>query len=132
MQKSFISCLLFVLLLQGQVSSMQTGLDCSADIDVIQHSKDYILPSIFELMGKITLPDLEVDDFTISNTKIVLDPVDSNYINLGLQGADNSLLISATNIAGKITGSFKYQWFLLYAHGDFEADIEAGGAGYEI
>jgi len=32
------------------------------------------------------------------------------------------------DIGGKIKGSFKYKWLLITYHGDFEADIDNGGA----
>lgn len=36
--------------------------------------------------------------------------------------------MTAQNIGGRITGHFKYQFLLLFCHGDFEVTIENGGA----
>jgi hypothetical protein len=47
---------------------------------------------------------------------------------MGLGGVDNAIRMTASNVGGKITGHFKYQWLLLFCHGDFEVTIKDGGA----
>ena len=98
------------------------------DIDVLQHGKDFFMPYILNVLSKITLPDMEVDDFTIQNTVANLYVVNPQYVQVGLDSSDNAILLTAQNLGGVITGDFKYKLFLIEYHGHFEADIQTGGA----
>jgi hypothetical protein len=83
---------------------------------------------IINVINKLNVPEIDVDNFEITEVKMALNQIDPKYITMALSGSDNALRMTASNVAGKITGHFKYQWLLLFCHGDFEVTILDGGA----
>lgn len=123
---------LSAILLCSAVSATAAGIATSVDIGVVQNVKNYAMPMMIHTINTMTIPDMEVDDFTITNMKVDLDPIDPQYIQIALDQADNAIVMTAQNIAGVIKGDFKYKWFIISCHGSFEADIEKGGASMSM
>ena len=97
--KSFIA--LLALIASTQAYTAKSGLIETLDIDVIQHSKDFLLPTIFNILKVVPLPEFTADGITITNTIVDLDTdIDPSYVQVGLQDAENAILVTASQVSG--------------------------------
>ena len=122
--------ILLTLLALTSVQSTPAGLGMSIDIDVVTQFKELVMPMIITTINSVHVDEIEKDNFQVSDIAINFSPVNPDDVQIGLSSADNAVKIQAANVAGKITGSFKYAWLLIRLHGDFEAEIKQGGATF--
>ncbi len=122
------SILILSLLILGSVSATPAGLACSVDIDVVTQFKVAAMPLIINGINKVHIDELDQDNFEFKDMSLNFQQVAASDVTIGLSSADNAIKFQAQNVAGTIKGSFKYQWLLLFCHGDFTLTIKKGGA----
>lgn len=63
---------------------------------------------IINVINHLSIPEIDVDHFEITEAKMALNQINPQYITMASSGADNALRMTASNVSGKITGHFKY------------------------
>jgi hypothetical protein len=122
------SILIFTLLMLGAVSATPAGIAVSVDIDVVTQFKAAVMPLIINGINKVHIDELDQDNFEFKDMSLNFQQVEPKDVSIGLSSSDNAIKFQAQNVAGTIKGSFKYQWLLLFCHGDFTLTIKQGGA----
>jgi hypothetical protein len=122
------SILIFTLLMLGAVSATPAGMAVSVDIDVVTQFKAAVMPLIINGINKVHIDELDQDNFEFKDMSLNFQQVEPKDVSIGLSSSDNAIKFQAQNVAGTIKGSFKYQWLLLFCHGDFTLTIKQGGA----
>jgi hypothetical protein len=90
------SILLFSLLYLSTSSfAAPAGLAASIDIGVINDFKPYITPLFIDAINAVTIKEIDVDNFEITEVKVNMFPMDPTYVQLGLFADDNSVRMTA-------------------------------------